>query len=413
MLMWVMSDRAIPRTYRMMQGFGVHTFRLVNAQGEARLCKFHWTPKLGTHALAWEEAVKISGADPDYHRRDLWEAIEAGAYPEYELGVQVFTEEDAARYSFDILDATKLVPEELVPVQPIGRMVLNRNPDNFFAETEQVAFCTAHVVPGIDFTNDPLLAGRIHSYVDTQIIAPRRPELPRDPDQRADSARAQQPARWHASTGDPSRSRRVRTQLASAAAVRSRRARRASSRSRETGEAGRAARPPGEVRRALQPGDAVLQQPDAGRAGAHRGRVPLRAEQGDGAGRACSACLRSCVNVSRDLAAQVADGLGMELPEPLPRAIARVPKPEVKASPALSMMARPGEPRRALAQVRDPRRRRRQRQDGGNRAARVARRRRGSALMGVRIGPCTTDAGDDARCRCVAGERTRLCCSTA
>src|SRR4249919_1636493 len=169
MLMWVMSDRAIPRSYRMMQGFGVHTFRLVNADGEAKLCKFHWTPKLGTHALAWEEAVKISGADPDFHRRDLWEAIEAGAYPEYELGVQVFTEEDAARYSFDILDATKLVPEELVPVQPIGRMVLNRNPDNFFAETEQVAFCTAHVVPGIDFTNDPLLAGRIHSYVDTQL----------------------------------------------------------------------------------------------------------------------------------------------------------------------------------------------------------------------------------------------------
>src|SRR5688572_66573 len=169
MLMWVMSDRAIPRSYRMMQGFGVHTFRFVNADGESKFVKFHWNPLAGTHSLAWDEAVKISGADPDFHRRDLWEAIEAGAYPEYELGIQVFTERDAERYSFDVLDATKLIPEELVPVRPVGRMVLNRNPDNFFAETEQVAFCTAHIVPGLDFSNDPLLAGRIHSYVDTQI----------------------------------------------------------------------------------------------------------------------------------------------------------------------------------------------------------------------------------------------------
>ena len=169
MLMWAMSDRAIPRSYRMMQGFGVHTFRLVNAKGESTFCKFHWKPLLGTHSLVWDEAVKVMGADPDYHRRDLWEAIETGNYPEWELGVQLLSEEQAEGFSFDILDATKLVPEELVPVTPIGRMVLNRNPDNFFAETEQVAFCTAHVVPGIDFSNDPLLAGRHHSYVDTQI----------------------------------------------------------------------------------------------------------------------------------------------------------------------------------------------------------------------------------------------------
>jgi catalase len=169
MLMWAMSDRAIPRSYRTMQGFGVHTFRLVNAAGESSFVKFHWTPKAGTHSLVWDEAVKISGADPDFHRRDLWEAIEAGAYPEYELGLQIFSEADAERFTFDVLDATKLVPEELVPIVPVGRLVLNRNPDNFFAETEQVAFCTAHVVPGIDFSNDPLLAGRIHSYVDTQI----------------------------------------------------------------------------------------------------------------------------------------------------------------------------------------------------------------------------------------------------
>ena len=170
MLMWVMSDRAIPRSYRMMQGFGVHTFRFVNADGESSFVKFHWSPLAGTHSLAWDEAVKISGADPDFHRRDLWEAIEAGNYPEYELGVQVFSEEQAEQFSFDVLDATKIVPEELVPVRRVGRLVLNRNPDNFFAETEQVAFCTAHIVPGIDFSNDPLLAGRIHSYVDTQLL---------------------------------------------------------------------------------------------------------------------------------------------------------------------------------------------------------------------------------------------------
>ena len=169
MLMWVMSDRAIPRSYRMMQGFGVHTFRLVNVKGQSVFCKFHWSPMAGTHSLVWDEAVKISGADSDFHRRDLWEAIECGEYPEYELSFQIFTEEQADAFPFDVLDPTKLVPEELVPLIPVGKMVLNRNPDNFFAETEQVAFCTAHIVPGIDFSNDPLLQGRIHSYVDTQI----------------------------------------------------------------------------------------------------------------------------------------------------------------------------------------------------------------------------------------------------
>ena len=163
MMMWVMSDRALPRSYRMMQGFGVHSFRLVNADGESVFVKFHWTPAQGTHSLVWDEALKIAGTDPDFHRRDLWEAIEAGDYPEWLLGVQIFTEEQARQFSFDVLDATKIIPEELVPVRPVGRMVLNRNPDNFFAETEQAAFCTAHVIPGIDFSNDPLLAGRIHS----------------------------------------------------------------------------------------------------------------------------------------------------------------------------------------------------------------------------------------------------------
>ena len=169
MLNWLMSDRAIPRSYRTMQGFGVHTFRLVNAEGASVFCKFHWNPVAGTHSLVWDEAAKICGADADFHRRDLWEAIEAGAFPEWQLAVQIFTEEEAEGFAFDVLDATKIVPEELVPLTPVGRLVLNRNPDNFFAETEQVAFCTAHIVPGIDFSNDPLLQGRIHSYLDTQI----------------------------------------------------------------------------------------------------------------------------------------------------------------------------------------------------------------------------------------------------
>ena len=169
MVMWQMSDRAIPRSYRMMQGFGVHTFRFVNAEGQATLVKFHWTPTLGTHSLVWDEANKLMGADPDFHRRDLWEAIEGGDFPAWELQVQIFSEEDAEQWSFDVLDATKIVPEELVPLRTVGRMVLNRNPDNFFAETEQIAFCTQHVIPGIDFTNDPLLQGRNFSYLDTQL----------------------------------------------------------------------------------------------------------------------------------------------------------------------------------------------------------------------------------------------------
>ncbi|GAB2870933.1 catalase [Hymenobacter ruber] len=169
MLLWAMSDRALPRSLRMMEGFGVHTFRLINAEGKSRFVKFHWKPKLGTHAVAWEEAQQISGKDPDFHRRDLWNCIEMGAYPEWELGVQVVEEEDERKFDFDILDSTKLIPEDLVPVQLLGKMVLNRNVDNYFAETEQVAFHLGHVVPGIDFSNDPLLQGRLFSYTDTQL----------------------------------------------------------------------------------------------------------------------------------------------------------------------------------------------------------------------------------------------------
>lgn len=169
-IMWLMSDRALPRSYRMMQGFGVHTFRLVNSSGEGTFVKFHWKPRLGVHSLIWDECQKIAGKDPDYNRRDLWEAIESGQYPEWELGVQLVAEADEFKFDFDLLDATKIIPEEQVPVRPVGKMVLNRNPDNFFAETEQVAFHTANVVPGIDFTNDPLLQFRNFSYLDTQLI---------------------------------------------------------------------------------------------------------------------------------------------------------------------------------------------------------------------------------------------------
>ncbi len=169
MIMWVMSDRAIPRSFRMMEGFGIHSFRLINEAGKATFVKFHWKPKLGVHSVAWNEAQKISGFDADFHRRDLFEAIEDGAFAEWEFGVQLIPEEDEHKFDFDLLDATKLVPEELVPVKIVGRMVLNRNTDNYFAETEQVAFLPTNIVPGIDFSNDPLLQGRLHSYLDTQI----------------------------------------------------------------------------------------------------------------------------------------------------------------------------------------------------------------------------------------------------
>ena len=169
MVMWIMSDRTLPRSLRMIEGFGVHSFRLINEAGESTFAKFHWRPKLGLQSTIWDETVKISGADQDFHRRDMFDAISAGNFPEWELAVQLFTQEEADKFPFDHLDATKLIPEELVPLKVIGRMVLNRWPNNFFAETEQVAYCPSHVVPGIDFSNDPLLQGRLFSYLDTQL----------------------------------------------------------------------------------------------------------------------------------------------------------------------------------------------------------------------------------------------------
>ncbi len=166
---WAMSDRAIPRSFRMMEGFGIHTYRLINEKGKSHFVKFHWKPLLGVHSVTWDEAVKISGADSDFLRRDLWDAIESGQFPEWELGFQIVPEEDEHKFEFDLLDPTKLIPEEMVPVTIVGKMTLNKNPENFFAETEQVAFLPGHVVPGIDFSNDPLLQGRLFSYRDTQL----------------------------------------------------------------------------------------------------------------------------------------------------------------------------------------------------------------------------------------------------
>ncbi|WP_433330370.1 catalase [Spirillospora sp. CA-294931] len=181
MMMWLMSDRALPRSYAMMEGFGVHTFRLIDAQGRATLVKFHWKPLLGVHSLDWDETQKIAGKDPDFNRRDLWDSIEAGDFPEYELGLQFVPEDEVLEHGFDLLDPTKLLPEEDVPVVPVGKLVLDRNPDNFFAETEQVAFHIANLVPGIDITDDPLLQARLFSYLDTQLLrlgGPNFPQLP-------------------------------------------------------------------------------------------------------------------------------------------------------------------------------------------------------------------------------------------
>jgi catalase len=341
MLMWVMSDRGIPRSYRMMQGFGVHTFRLINEQGESVFCKFHWKPLLGTHSLVWDEAVKIAGADSDFHRRDLWEAIEAGAFPEWELGLQIFSEEQAEGFSFDVLDSTKIVPEELVPLTPVGRMVLNRNPDNFFAETEQVAFCTAHIIPGIDFSNDPLLAGRIHSYVDTQLSrlgGPNFHEIPIN----APIAPVQNNQRdgMHRQALNRGRVAYEPNSLAGGCPF-------------QAGTAGFVSFPQPEE------GDKVRGKPE--KFAEHYAQATLFYDSQTDVEKAHLAggfrwelskvavpairerMISSLVNVSPELAAEVAAGLGMEVPAAMPKAISDPEPPEVTVSPALSLMALPGE----------------------------------------------------------------------
>ena len=339
-LMWVMSDRALPRSLRMMQGFGVHTFRLINARGTSRFVKFHWRPLAGTCSLDWDEAVKISGADSDFHRRDLWESIESGVYPEYELGLQIFTEEQASGFSFDVLDATKLVPEELVPVLPVGRMVLNRNPDNFFAETEQVAFGVQNLVPGIDFSNDPLLAGRIHSYFDTQLSrlgGPNFHEIPIN----APIAQAHNNQRdgLHRQAIHRGRIAYEPSSLAGGCPF-------------QAGKMGFTSFPEpiadDKVRGKPEKfadhySQATLfwnSQAPYEKAHIVRGfRFELTKVQVPAIRERTVAMLR---NVSDDLAQAVAQGLGIPLPRPLPRAI-EPPPPEVARSPALSLTFLPGE----------------------------------------------------------------------
>jgi catalase len=344
MLMWAMSDRAIPRSYRMMQGFGVHTFRLVNASGESQFVKFHWTPAAGTHSLVWDEAVKISGADSDFHRRDLWEAIEAGAYPEWELGLQIFTEEQAEGFTFDVLDATKLVPEELVPVIPVGRLVLNRNPDNFFAETEQVAFCTAHVVPGIDFTNDPLLLGRIHSYVDTQISrlgGPNFHEIPINApitqvhNNQRDGMHRQAINRGRASYEPNSLGGGCPFQAGAAGFV--------SFPEPMEPDAHKVRGKPERFAdhytqaRLFWNSQAPVEQThivNAFRFELSRVQLPAVRER----------MLSGLMNVDQGLAEAVAAGLGIrQMPSPMPKVLKKAVTPEVTTSPSLSLFARPGE----------------------------------------------------------------------
>ncbi|MBA3640747.1 MAG: catalase, partial [Acidobacteria bacterium] len=344
MLMWAMSDRAIPRSYRTMQGFGVHTYRLVNADGQSHFVKFHWTPRAGTHSLVWDEAVKISGADSDFHRRDLWEAIEGGAYPEYELGLQIFTEEQAEAFTFDVLDATKIVPEELVPVIPVGKLVLNRNPDNFFAETEQVAFCVAHVVPGVDFSNDPLLAGRIHSYVDTQISrlgGPNFHEIPINApiaqvhNNQRDGMHRQAIHRGRVSYEPNSLGGGCPFQAGAAGFVSFPEPREVDDH-KVRGKAERFADHYSQATLFYNSQTEVEKQHiiNAFRFELSRVQTPAVRER----------MVSGLMNVDTGLATAVATGLGIrELPTPMPRVLTRDIKPEVTASPALSLFARPGD----------------------------------------------------------------------
>ncbi len=347
MLMWHMSDRAIPRSYRMMQGFGVHTFRFVNSAGQATLVKFHWTPKLGTHSLVWDEANKIMGADPDFHRRDLWEAIEGGEFPEWELQVQLFSEEEAAQWSFDVLDATKIVPEELVPLRTVGRMVLDRNPDNFFAETEQVAFCTQHVIPGIDFTNDPLLQGRNFSYLDTQLTRLGGPNFTQIPintpvaqvhNNQRDGFHQHQVNRGRANY-EPN-SLGAGCPFQAGAAGFSSFAERLLEASREAEPTKLRAKPEKFAEHYAQAALFFNSQSPIEQQHIIDGfRFELTRVQTEAIRERVVAQLR---NADEGLARAVANGLGMELPEALPLI---VPKPnvEVQRSEGLSLLARPGD----------------------------------------------------------------------
>jgi len=344
MLMWLMSDRALPRSLRMMEAFGVHTFRLVNARGASHFVKFHWRPKLGRHPLAWDEAQKIAGRDPDFHRRDLWEAIERGDFPEWELGLQIVDEDRAAKLGIDLLDATKLLPEEIVPILPVGRLVLHRNPDNFFAETEQVAFCVAHVVPGIDFSNDPLLAGRIHSYVDTQISrlgGPNFHEIPINApiaqvhNNQRDGMHRQALHRGRVSYEPNSLGGGCPFQAGAAGFVSFPEPREEHDH-KVRGKAERFADHYTQATLFWNSQTNVEKQHiiNAFRFELSRVQTPAVRER----------MVSGLMNVAADLAEGVAAGLGIrEMPAPMPKVMTRDVTPEVSVSPALSLFARPGD----------------------------------------------------------------------
>ncbi len=335
MLLWIMSDRAIPRSFRFMEGFGVHTFRLVNADGRSTFVKFHWKPKLGMQSVVWNEAVKINGADPDFHRRDLWDAITEGDFPEWELGLQLFDDAFADSFDFDVLDPTKIIPEELLPIRRVGRLVLDRVVDNFFAETEQVAFCTQNVVPGIDFTNDPLLQGRNFSYLDTQLKrlgSPNFTHIPVNAPKQAEVSNFQQDG--HMTMRNPRG--RINYEPNSWGGPREDRARGFVTYAEENGGTKRRLRADSFADHYSQARQFYVSQTDVERRHIAEAftfelskceKAAIRARMVAG--------LR---NVHPGLAEAVADGLGLaELPDPLPPA--RAPREDLPESPALSILA--------------------------------------------------------------------------
>ena len=338
MLLWAMSDRAIPRSFRFMEGFGVHTFRFVNARGRSTFVKFHWKPKQGMQSVLWDEAVKINGADPDFHRRDLWDAIQAGDFPEWELCIQAFDERFADRFDFDVLDATKLIPEELVPVQPIGRLVLDRTVDNFFAETEQVAFCTQNIVPGVDFTNDPLLQGRNFSYLDTQLKRLGGPNFTHIPVNAPKCPMAHFQQDGHMAMANPV----GRTNYEPNSRTGDERGPREDPAGGFTTFAcgrggGEAAAAAGVLRRPLQPGGPVLPQPDAGRAAAHHRRVHVRAQPRSRRPRSASAWSPTSATPTTTSPPPSPTGSACPCRRPPPRQPHRTTRS--RPSPALSILA--------------------------------------------------------------------------
>jgi catalase len=336
MLLWTMSDRAIPRSFRFMEGFGVHTFRLVNAEGRSTFVKFHWKPKLGLQSVVWNEAVKINGADPDFHRRDLWDAITDGDYPEWELGLQLFDEEFADHFDFDVLDPTKLIPEEVLPIRRVGRLVLDKVVDNFFAETEQVAFCTQNIVPGIDFTNDPLLQGRNFSYLDTQLKRLGGPNFTHIPINAPKCPVHNFQQDGHMAMRNPAGRVNYEPNSWADGGPREDPARGFVTYAAEEAGAKRRLRPESFADHYSQARQFYISQSDVERRHIAAGfTFELSKCEQEAIRLRMVAGLR---NVHPELAQAVADGLGLtELPEPLPAA--REPRSDLPGSPALSILA--------------------------------------------------------------------------